>query len=256
MIIAGLTGGIGYGKTTFADLLAAQGGAAQHFESWQLVAEVAEPLKSNSEFTPAPDDIAAINRWLEPMPELVATHTHTKIPFETIQLTPKKLAEQPELYAKLLDYLGQASQRPKLTTTPIDDSTKETFRTLLQWVGGFLAVSAEGIWYNEMARRIKLLSRTDVRLITVGGLRFPIDAEILRNAGGVILEITRPSTDQRDKSDLTERERSLIQPDSIIVNDADLHALADCAKQVWHDLTRRTLQPEYVASQAMTSAKH
>ena len=77
--------------------------------------------------------------------------------------------------------------------------------------------------------------------------RFPRDAEILRNGGGTILEVVRPGYDTRDGSDLTERERKLIQPDSVILNNGSLAELQTCAATVWHDLVLRDLQANYSA---------
>ncbi|MDB5170164.1 MAG: hypothetical protein JWN82_560 [Candidatus Saccharibacteria bacterium] len=245
MIIAGITGGIGHGKTTLADLLADQSKASRHFESWEMVAEVATALKEESPAHPAPDDIAAINEWLYPLPDIVSFHMHTQVTFDDLKLTDQRLQENPEHFAKLFEYLSAVQVNPTLAQTPLTIDTKELFRPLLQWLGGYLVEKAGGLWYDEMLRRIKRLETAGVELVTVGGVRFPSDAESIRNAQGVILQIKRPDKADRDSGDLTERERNLIVPDSIIVNDGSLDQLATCAKLVYRDLRLRQLQPIY-----------
>lgn len=248
MIIAGLTGDIGHGKTTFAEFLAAQSAKARHLETWELVAEVASSLKSAASQHPSPNDIDAINEWLQALPKLVQVHMHVEIAFDAVRLTSMRLADHPTHYAKLFEYLQEVQRTPRLATSPITLNTKERFRPLLQWVGGYLAITHDGIWYRELMRRTRHLSSQGVELVTIGGVRFPRDAEILRNNGGIILEIKRPGYQKRDKGDLTERERKLIEADSIISNDGTLPDLERCAQNVWKDLALRDIQAKYSAS--------
>lgn len=245
MIITGLTGSIHHGKTTFADLLAGQARSAAHIESWELVAEVANALHTSGP-QPAVNDIDAINEWLVPLADIVATHAHSRIDFASIRIVPEQLQEHPEYYTKLFDYLQAMTADPRLAVADITIETKEVFRPLLQWLGGYLViVGGHGIWYDEIVRRLTNLRSLGYELATVGGVRYPGDAERLRNAGGIILQIERPSLPEQDARDLTERERNLIKPDAIILNNGSLQQLADCAPIVYHDLALRQLQPEY-----------
>ncbi len=254
MIIAGLTGDIGHGKTTFANFLATQSSHARHLETWELVSEVASSLKDSSSTHPQAGDIDSINKWLEVLPELVKLHVHADITFEDVKLTGQRLKDHPTHYVKLFEYLHDVDHSPKLAATPITDETKESFRPLLQWVGGFIAINIDGVWYQEIRRRIQHMTTQGVDLVTVGGVRFPRDAEILRNSGGVVLEVVRPGMNARDSGDLTERERTLIEPDSTIINDCSLSGLEQCAQQVWHDLMMRDLRPTYTASTAAVAS--
>lgn len=249
MIIAGLTGGIGHGKTTFANCLAAQAKTTRHFESWEIIAEVATGLREASPRHPAPDDVEAINEWLLPLVDSVSTCTHTVTSFEDLKLTPERVAAHPENYQKLFEYLRTIKNDPVLAGTEINADTKEQFRGLLQWLGGYLvAVIGNGVWYDEIVRRITYLQNQGYELVTVGGVRYPGDAERLRNAGGSILEINRPSLPMKDAADITERQRALIKPDTIITNDGTLEQLAELAAVVYRDLRIHDLKAAYQAT--------
>jgi hypothetical protein len=246
VIIAGLTGGIGHGKTTFASLLAARSRAAIHFESWEIVAEVATALKDDVAVHPEADDLEAINEWLLVLPEIVEVVAHVKLSYLDIKVTPERIAEHPEYFEKLFEYLRAVTVTPALGQTAITAETKEDFRPLLQWLGGYLvAKGGPGVWYDEIIRRIGHARSGGCDLVTVGGVRYPGDAERLRNAGGLILEISRPSQPTQDQQDITERERRLIEPDSLIINASTLTDLESCAQTVYDDMVMRRLKPEY-----------
>lgn len=249
MIVAGITGGIRHGKTTLAGLLAAQAGTVRHFESWELIAEVAHELRDSGIASPASTDIDAINEWLHLLPEAVRFCTHQDVPFADIKLTKQRVSERPELYRKLFQYLELIAKQPALAHQEITAENKDTFRPLLQWLGGYLVEQVgSGIWYNELIRRIAYLQSNGYDLVTVGGVRYPGDAERLRNIGGIIVAIERPSQPTTDSTDLTECKRSLIVPDSHIYNDANLEALATLSADIYTDLMNHELRPEYRAS--------
>lgn len=246
MVLAGLTGGIGHGKTTFSRLLAQHAASSAHFETWELVAEVAAALRLENNTHPSPDDMEAVNVWLYPLAELVSLHMHAEIAYEQLKLTQESLKEHPEYYDKLFEYLRAVEATPSLADSEITDETKAAFRPLLQWLGGYLVAKVgSGVWYDEIVRRIAHLRSTGTELVTVGGVRYPGDAERLRNAGGMILEIKRPDLPEQDAKDITERERTLITADSLVINDGSLEDLAHCAAIVYGDLQLRQLQPEY-----------
>lgn len=249
--MVGLTGGIGHGKTTFADLLSAQARASTHFETWELVAEVAMALCNENVELPNSSDIDAINQWLFAMPEIVALHAHATLDFNDIRLTPERLAAHPEHYQKLNDYLDLIAVNPELADSDITDENKDTFRPLLQWVGGYLVAQVgAGVWYDELLRRINLLRGSDSQLVTVGGVRYPGDAERLRNNGAIIIELQRIGEPDHDSLDITERERIKIVADCIVQNDSNLDRLERCAHKVYTDLATRHLQQHYAASKA------
>lgn len=248
MQIVGVTGSIGSGKTTFAQFLADNAGRSKHFESWQLIAEVANAFRVSAPQHPASTDIEAINAWLQALPPIVAQVCHKPVEFEQIRLTAIKLREAPDNYAKLLQYLELMSAQPELQAVEITEVSKETFRSLLQWLGGyFVKTVGTGIWYDEIIRRIQ--NENNLDLATVGGVRFPGDARRVTHAGGSIISIDRPSIGTQDAAEITERERGLIVPDTTIVNDAGLSELRSTAACVWKDLVEAKPATEYTTSQ-------
>ncbi len=247
MIIIGLSGSIASGKTTFASFLDEQFSPAMHWESWLLIAEVGNALRQTRHSHPLPDDTAAINNWLEPLPVLLKQIVHKNVAFKDIKLTSRRLAESPEYYVKLQEYLALMQAKPALQSGAITEDNKEQLRSLLQWLGGYLVnVVDVGIWYDEIIRRIQRSATLDGA--TIGGVRFPGDASRIKDAGGYILTMRRPGKSAQDTQDLTERERELISPDAIIINDGSLDQLQRCAVQVVEDLRANALAQTYQAT--------
>jgi hypothetical protein len=249
MQIVGITGGIGHGKTTFGADLAAHATSAKHFESSDVIIEVANAWRAARGSLPPSSKINDINAWLQTLPEAITQITHVKTDAETLELTFERLVDHPEYYTKLFQYLDELRAEPDMQTGVIDISNKQAHRALLQWLGGYLAkVIDEGLWFDELIRRIRQLS--NVALVTVGGVRFPADADRIHAVGGVIIEVQRPTVSQADIQDVTERERQDIKADVLIINDSDLEALKRAAAHFYDDLVAGSLQPRYTASEA------
>lgn len=249
MIIVGITGSIGHGKTTLAEFLAGQTARHRHWESSDVVIEVANTLRHESSGHPAAGDIAGINAWLAPLSDIITACVHCPADFSQLALSETRLAAAPDEYRKLFDYLRQMADRPELQAMEISQANKQQFRSLLQWLGGYLVKHVNrGVWYDELVRRLRRAEASGVQLATVGGVRFPGDAERLRNAGGFIIAIERPGQEVPDAHDATERERQLITPDTTVINDGSLQQLRALAADLYRDLELRQLRPRYQAS--------
>jgi energy-coupling factor transporter ATP-binding protein EcfA2 len=246
MYIVGVAGPIGSGKSTFADYLSAAIRPSAHFESWLVIAEVANALQAQPS-RPSADNIDGINEWLKVLPGVLRSVTNRRVTFDDIKLTKSRLASHPEYYEKLFAYLSMMEKNPWHDDHLITPETKEMFRSILQWLGGYLATVVDGkIWYEEITRRIAL--HGDLALATVGGVRFPADADVLYAAGGIVVAIERPGEEVRDLHDLTERQRSTIRTTSRVINDGTLEDLRRCANKFGSDLKRNSLHSEYRAS--------
>lgn len=249
MIIVGISGGIGHGKSTVARYLAANARTSRHWEAGDLVTEVANALRHERPDHPSPDTIAGINAWLTNLADITTALMHVPADFAQLALTEEQLHAHPENYSKLFEYLADMQARPQLQTEEITADSKQTFRPLLQWLGGYLVKTVdEGIWFNELVRRIRQNAASGLELATVGGVRFPGDAARLRHAGAFVFEVRRPGAEEADAQDITERERRNILVDACVVNDGTLEQLKRCATLVYRDLQRRSLQPSYKAS--------
>lgn len=249
MLLVGVTGPIGHGKSTLAEFLARQETASVHTESSTIVAEVADRLNKFFVWeSPVQSDLNSVNRWLAHLPPIAASVTHHTIPKSKVKLTHAQIESSPADYDKLWEYIQSAHRTPSLLTEHITANNKILYRSFLQWLGGYLVKHVDvGIWYNELVYRAKMAELNGCNLYIVGGLRFPSDADILRAAGGKILRINRPGSAEEDIHDPTERERGSIAADSTIINNGTLENLLHCAAQVYQDIFNGRLQPGYAA---------
>ncbi|HET9173694.1 MAG TPA: hypothetical protein VFN56_00255 [Candidatus Saccharimonadales bacterium] len=249
MIIVGLTGGIGHGKTTLAKFLSSHATRYVHMESSDLIMEVANAFRQQHEYLPDSNNIADINRWLSPLPSIIEEIVHCKTNLTNISVSMHDLQSSPDSYEKLIEYLQLMLKRPALRTVKISQSNKQLFRCLLQWLGGYLVKKVDqGIWYNEIIRRTQVYAREGVDLITIGGVRFPGDAKRVQRAGGYVIAVNRPAVKEVDIHEVTERERELIKPDVVVINDGSLERLQKVSDRLYLDLKTHHIQPCYKAS--------
>jgi hypothetical protein len=246
MVLAGISGGIGNGKSTFANFLAAASPAHYHWESSDLINEVANDLRSQALKQPSADDIPEIITWLKLLPNILEVRVHVSTNLASLKLSPKALRDNPEIHAKLFEYLRLIEQNPELAKVTIDQTNKALFRPLQQWLGGYLVSQLDGIWYTELLKRVRETPNMD--LVTIGGVRFPNDADIIHKNSGYILSIIRPGSGDQDISDPTERYRQAIVADTTIYNNGSLQQLELCAKRIYNDLSIDKLLAEYRAT--------
>ena len=250
MIVFGMTGPIGHGKSTFAKAIKLLEPKTMHFESSMIVAEVANALHSTSQQLPSRDDLDKINNWLKVLPEIITNVMHCPCTFDQVKLDLIEVQRHPIEYEKLFLHIENLQRRPELLTQQITPENKEEYRPILQWLGGYLQKKVNpDIWYNEIVRRIKQLNPEEYALCIAGGLRFPADERSLRSIGGKIIKVYRPGHLQYDMLDPTERERDNVNPDSIIVSNGTIEDLNACAKRVLDDLRQNKLEKTYYAVQ-------
>ncbi len=246
MLIVGITGPIGHGKSAFADALAELVPSTVHFEAGLVVSEVAQALQDALHDIPDPYNVEALNSWLHTLPAILLNTVHVRCAFKDIELHQKEMERHPIEYQKLILHVENLKRNPKMLDMKITPENKENFRPLLQWLGGYLVQKLDaGIWYNEILRRVNDVGAAGGELCIIGGLRYPTDAAILRSAGATIINIYRPGHLQSDTLDPTERERDNIQADCTIMSNGTLEDLKECAKQVLADLRVNELNKTY-----------
>lgn len=244
MVIIGITGGIDHGKTSLGEAFQSLETHATHYESSAIITNLAEAWLATISELPKHEDIEAINAWLKRLVPLLNSGFGQNCTAEQIALRPEDIKEHPDNYAKLFIYLNN----PHTDLSKPGEANKQLYRPLLQWMGGYLVDKVDdGIWYKQIVRLINQDKDTGIVLCTVGGLRFPRDAEILKEAGATIVEVERTGLDQTDTADPTERQRQQIQVDCTVFNDGTLGDLQNCARQVYQDILKGNLQAQYHA---------
>lgn len=237
MILVGLAGPISHGKTTFGDMLASQNPESLRLESSDLIAAVINEWFTASTSTPRTLHEQDMAKWIAGLEDAAQEILHIKITPTSLMLSLYELQNLTICHPKLSQYL---SNPPKTET--INNTSKERFRPLLQWVGGYLVEKLGGVWYKELIRQA-VGSRKE--LVIIGGVRFASDAAQIRSAGGVVVKVFRPAMEVRDANDLTEKERDLIVPDATVYNDGSLGQLEGISKKILQDSINHQLQREY-----------
>src|ERR1035437_4476429 len=249
MIIIGMTGSIGHGKTTLSQAFSKAEPKSINFESFLVISEVVSAWHKQTTHSPNPDNIDEVNQWVALLPNILTTVVHKDIDQNSLQFSAKDIKSDPELYDKLFTHIKAIVKNPGLLNTPITPENKPMFRPILQWLGGYLVTRVDpGIWYKEIMRRAKQAETEGIKLCTVGGLRFPTDAEIIRSGGGYVIHIQRPAISDLDITDPTERERNDIKADTLVINDAGLNEVTTCAQRILNDIESGKIQTKYVAS--------
>lgn len=237
--IIGITGPIGSGKSTLAEFLCAVEPDHAHYETSSLIAEVADDfnraLSGELAFETTSNNVELINQALIWFIEAISEKLHQELSWNQLAVTKQQLISQPELFEKILLYVDLAKKQPSILDTHITAANKETYRPLLQWLGGYLVAKIRStIWYDELFRRIALRD-TQKSLVIIGGVRYPSDAAIVREHGGIIVGVTRAGLDA-DTTDITESSRELIKPDVSVHNNGTLSELQQTVEQLWFDL--------------------
>jgi hypothetical protein len=251
MLLLGMTGPISHGKTTFAAALAELEPLTIHLESSLVIAQVANAMHAALTKVPDPYDINSLNDWLKLMPPILKETVHVNTTFEHLKLDQEQIEQHPIEYQKLIMHVENLRRDPHLARQAITIDNKETYRPFLQWLGGYLVHKIDaGIWYNQIVRLVKDAETTGAKLCIVGGLRYPTDAAILRNAGGKVIKVYRPGHLQNDMLDPTERERDNIPVDCTVMSNGTVEDVKRCAAVFLKDLIAGNLQMTYQTSQA------
>lgn len=256
MHILGITGAIGHGKTSLADAFLRQIKSAQHVESSGLISRVADGLNQHYVTArPQAGNPASINAWLSNLPDILRDVAHYTGDIPPIRVPSKDAIHADAGFQKLDEYLRILAQNHSLVTQRITEQNKETYRPLLQWLGGFVTKHINPtLWYDELLRQAREAESQGCELFVIGGVRFPSDAQVIHAAGGHIVAIERPTQESRDAQDSTEAFRSMVPTDATIINDGELGALDHIVVNIWKDLKQDNLQPRYQSSRTSFTA--
>lgn len=248
MIIFGITGAIGHGKSTLAEAFGKVEPNSKHFESFTVIADVIDAWHAETTKVPNPHDLAEVNNWLTLLPPILSQYVHEDIDASRLAFTMNDIIASPDRYEKLFIHIQNIQKNPGLMQSRVTELNKEFYRPMLQWLGGYLVVKVDpSIWYNEVMRSVQQAKADGIALCTIGGVRYPKDAEIVRNGSGQIILIRRPLIGEQDMSDPTERERNHIKPDITIMNDGGLPELVAVAQRIYADEKIGRVRSQYEA---------
>lgn len=248
MLILGLTGPIGHGKSTLAKAFMAIDKSAVRIESSTLIAEIANAWLKNfpKELLVDDHDYDILEAWTTELSIIASEKLHVRIRPEQLLITEKTFEKEPETVSRLLRYIDLIRQGVVEINSTINDGNKDRNRAILQWLGGFLIVRVgKGVWYDEIERRILEAETQGKSLCIVGGIRYPYDAEVIRRNGGKVAELVRQDLPERNTSDITEAQRDQIKLDTVINSTASKEALGEMAQAIYDDLLNDDLLPEY-----------
>jgi hypothetical protein len=257
MIVVGLTGGTGQGKSTLGRMLRSLANVDYRadLEFAYPVTEVANAwmLTWPQPLALSPDDtvITLANELIRSFPMVVEKYTGKKTTYDAYRIGND--AASLELHNRLIKYLSiwtalSDSERAVQLPVPITASNKGLHRALLQWVGGVsVALITPSIWDDLIDHRIKELAERGYKLVTVGGVRYPHDAEVIHDNGGVIVRVVRPET--KLSTDVTETSMSEQKPDTEVINNGSLDELDTVTHQLFSDLESGSVKPQYSATE-------
>lgn len=124
-------------------------------------------------------------------------------------------------------------------------SNKDFHRAVLSWIGvNIRDLMGDRVWADEIDRKIELAG--DSPLITVGGVRVPVEAEPMKLRGGYVVSITSNRTPEDD--DPANSRRHEVIPDCIVHNDGDLNSIEAMMRKLYSDIVARTIEPHYYPS--------
>jgi energy-coupling factor transporter ATP-binding protein EcfA2 len=237
--LIGISGPIGSGKSTVAACLAAVQPDHAIYETWHVVAEIAtafnEALKAELAYETTDNPVDLANQVLIWLPDAISEHLHHDVVWNQLA------------FSKHDAYFDVVKKNPALLDTDITPETKESFRSLLQWLGNYLiAKLSKTIWYDELFRRIDMRDPT-TSLVIVSGVRYPSDAEIIREHNGRVLTVERPGH-KSNASDPTESQRNEIKPDCHLVNNGSQKDLQTIIETLWDDIAAGQLKTAYSAA--------
>lgn len=250
MIVIGITGPIGHGKSTFAKTLLKREKLSVHEESSMIISEVAnqwldllpEDLITN------PYDLKVLNLWIAALAEVVSEQLRL-IDYKDVEITAEALEKDPEGYERLFMFIDNIKQGMIERGVSITEENKDRYRSLLQWLGGYLVKKIDKeIWYGKIEENILEAEGSGKKLFIAGGIRFPSDAEVIRRNGGIIIQVMRKGLIVRDSGEFTESQRNKIHIDCNIVSDAGVEALVEASNSIYDDILSNTLMAEYQTS--------
>lgn len=243
-----MTGDIGHGKSTVAQMITKIEPRAEQFETSNLIIEVADAMHAQLTKPLSAVSVESLNGWIRELPSILSDVVKVQVSYEDLAFTQVDVDNQPELFEKLFVHALFLQADHSRTHQTITAKNKSFYRPFLQWLGGYCPYKIDGgIWFDELIRRAEAESDS-VDLSVLSAVRYPADERVVRAAGAQVLEVYWPEKGRLDAGDITEKDRSLVTPDTRIVNNSDVHTLRKSVSQYLNDLQVGRPRAEYIAS--------
>lgn len=250
MILVGLTGGIGQGKTTVSRMLRELAGAGPEcdLETSYIIAELANVWIASWParlMVPAGEDIIDLgNALIELLPDAVHQLLGKGVALEQLQIerSDESLAFNQQLIGYLQARVVAGGSGRGQFPDPITPINKALHRPLFMWLGASLVVKVDPrIWGDALQQRIQALSAAGQQFVTVGGIRSKHEVEMMHRHSGLVVRVVRPEA--QISSDLTERLMLEVIPDTELVNNGTFEELEAATGRLYRDVIAGRLQP-------------
>ncbi len=204
--VIGLTGPMGSGKDTVADLLTTHCGAHKLAFADALRGEIADAFN-----------------------------------IESVFLTRRETKEHPLSALALAHCLDTAFvgrmiiQHQQCNDGLLNLNTPRSPRQIMQWWGTEYRRALEpGYWVRKAAQRIHCMHKAlGARLIVITDVRFDDEAQLVRALGGQIWQIKRPGCEVGSTAHVSEVTGEAFEPNQVINNDHDLRHLLQLVLGGW-----------------------
>ncbi len=251
MILVGLSGGIGQGKSTVGKMLRQLGkvGPDCDLESSYVVTDVLnawliewpQPLDRST------DLIDLANQLIQLLPEVVSSFSPYRVTADDLQILRTDSSRAAN--AKLMEYLQNRRQSNNENVEfplPLTPENKGLHRDLMQWIGAVMVEKVNGrFWSDITGARVDQLKAVGHDCVTVGGIRSEGDAAMIRERGGVVVRVLRPGATA--DNDPTETWMNSWKADVEVINNGSLEELHQTVQNFWDDLGAGKVKPAYQA---------
>lgn len=258
MILLGINGGMRQGKSTVGAELRRLAGvdAKADLEFSYPIGQVANLWVKQWPLSVIESGLSVIeiaNKLIPLIAEPVKQVTGYEVDVDRLLI--EDTATSKEVNNRLLSYLEKyieaGERRDEEFPTPIGPDNKVLHRALYQWIGARLidevdAGQGHDIWTRVIERRMATLKERGYKLVTVGGTRYPHQQQVIRAAGGYIIDVERPG--MAEDSDVTERAADGVEPDIKVLNNGTIEQLNSAVFDLYNDLVAGKPEKEYRAN--------
>jgi hypothetical protein len=251
MIIVGISGPIGSGKTSFAELLVvADPAISTHLETSTIVMELCNQFNKALAAQPFPlDAIRSTNQLLPTLLPTLSTYSGKQLTLQDVLIHQHDISVHAVWYNKLFEYYDTVYAHPELPHHTILPANKTDYRAIMQWVGGYFLYRLNDpvMWYRVLQNTLRQLPSA-ISFAALTAPRQPAEADFIRKElAGLIIMMQRPTV-ELDSNEGTEQAVSSIKPDITVINNGNLSDLRILANSLRADIIRGNYQSVYSAS--------